>query len=56
MRLEMQPLLLEGKLEGFDQWFGSIFGGVGKLQLDLKAEAFGQIGKVETGGSFAHLL
>ena len=57
MRLERQPfLLLEGKLEGFDQWFGGIFSGVGKLQLDLKAEAFGQTREVELGGGFLDLF
>ena len=41
MWLERQTLLLEGKLEGFDQWLRGIFGSVGKLQLDLKTKAFG---------------
>jgi hypothetical protein len=34
-------MLLEGKLEGLDQWLGGIGRGIGQLQFDLEPEAGG---------------
>ena len=48
--------LLDGKLEGFDQWLGGIGRGIGQPQLDLEAKALGQIRESELGGCFGDLL
>ena len=49
--------LLDGKLEGFDQWLGDIGRGIGQPQFDLEAKALGQIrGEIELGGCFGDLL
>ena len=48
--------LLDGKLEGFDQWLGDIGRGIGQPQFDLEAKALGQIREIELGGCFGDLL